>query len=281
MREISVTIIKDAITRLFLQANFQISDNLCGKMRQGLALEELPLAKSVLSQLLENYQIARDEQVAICQDTGMSVVFIDIGQDVHFIDGDLTQAINEGVAKAYDDGYLRKSVVNEPLFQRKNTKDNTPAMIHYNLVPGDQVKIVVTPKGFGSENMSVLKMLIPSDGVSGFKQVVLDAVKAAGPNACPPLVLGIGVGGTMEVAAKLAKFATTRDVNQYHAEPAYNQLEHELEAAINALNIGPAGLKGHTTCLKVSIDYAPTHIAGLPVAVNICCHAARHASEVI
>jgi fumarate hydratase subunit alpha len=280
MRKIPVKLISECVTRLFIQANYQMDEQLCSKMQQAL-LEESGLARFVLSQLLDNYQLAKEQSLAICQDTGMSVVFIEIGQDVQLIDGDVETAINQGVAKAYEEGYLRKSVVDDPLFSRVNTKNNTPAMIHYKIVPGDRIKIEVTPKGFGSENMSVLKMLIPSDGVEGVKQVVLDAVLKAGPNACPPLVIGIGIGGTMEVAAQMAKYATIRNVKTYHADPQYAALEHELEDAINNLKIGPGGFGGNTTCLKVSIDYAPTHIAGLPVAVNICCHAARHAGEVL
>jgi len=237
--------------------------------------EKSPIGQKVLGQLQDNLQIAQEDTIPICQDTGMAVVFLEIGQDVHFEGGSLTDAINEGVRQGYVDGYLRKSVVKDPLI-RENTKDNTPAVIHYDLVPGDKVKITVAPKGFGSENMSRIFMLKPADGIEGVKNAILTAVKDAGPNACPPMVVGVGIGGTFEKCALLAKKALTRPVNERSSIPYVKELEEEMLTTINRLGIGPGGLGGSTTALAVNIDTYPTHIAGLPVAVNICCHVNRH-----
>jgi hydrolyase, tartrate alpha subunit/fumarate domain protein, Fe-S type len=237
--------------------------------------EKSSIGQKVLGQLQDNLQIAQEDTIPICQDTGMAVVFLEIGQDVHFEGGSLTDAINEGVRQGYVDGYLRKSVVKDPLI-RENTKDNTPAVIHYDLVPGDKVKITVAPKGFGSENMSRIFMLKPADGIEGVKNAILTAVKDAGPNACPPMVVGVGIGGTFEKCALLAKKALTRPVDERSSIPYVKELEEEMLATINRLGIGPGGLGGSTTALAVNIDTYPTHIAGLPVAVNICCHVNRH-----
>lgn len=264
-----------------MDANRNIGKDVTEKMLQYQATEASPVGRTVLDQLLENQRIAANDKVPLCQDTGMAVVFVDIGQDVHITEGDYESAINEGVRQAYQQGYFRNSVVGEPLFHRTNTNDNTPAVIHTRIVPGDKVHILVTPKGFGSENMSALKMLVPADGIEGVKKFVLDTVKKAGPNPCPPIILGIGIGGTFEKAALMAKRCTTRPLDQDHPDPRYAELEKELLQKINALGIGPAGIGGNTTALKVSIDYAATHIAGLPVAVNICCLAARHAERTI
>lgn len=237
--------------------------------------EKSSIGQKVLGQLQDNLQIAQEDTIPICQDTGMAVVFLEIGQDVHFEGGSLTDAINEGVRQGYVDGYLRKSVVKDPLI-RENTKDNTPAVIHYDLVPGDKVKITVAPKGFGSENMSRIFMLKPADGIEGVKNAILTAVKDAGPNACPPMVVGVGIGGTFEKCALLAKKALTRPVDERSSIPYVKELEEEMLTTINRLGIGPGGLGGSTTALAVNIDTYPTHIAGLPVAVNICCHVNRH-----
>lgn len=237
--------------------------------------EKSSIGQKVLGQLQDNLQIAQEDTIPICQDTGMAVVFLEIGQDVHFEGGSLTDAIDEGVRQGYVDGYLRKSVVKDPLI-RENTKDNTPAVIHYDLVPGDKVKITVAPKGFGSENMSRIFMLKPADGIEGVKNAILTAVKDAGPNACPPMVVGVGIGGTFEKCALLAKKALTRPVNERSSIPYVKELEEEMLTTINRLGIGPGGLGGSTTALAVNIDTYPTHIAGLPLAVNICCHVNRH-----
>lgn len=237
--------------------------------------EKSPIGQKVLGQLQDNLQIAQEDTIPICQDTGMAVVFLEIGQDVHFEGGSLTDAINEGVRQGYVDGYLRKSVVKDPLI-RENTKDNTPAVIHYDLVPGDKVRITVAPKGFGSENMSRIFMLKPADGIEGVKNAILTAVKDAGPNACPPMVVGVGIGGTFEKCALLAKKGLTRPVDERSSIPYVKELEEEMLATINRLGIGPGGLGGSTTALAVNINTYPTHIAGLPVAVNICCHVNRH-----
>lgn len=277
MRTVPVSHIQEAVKKLFLDANRFIGDDVTAKLTQCRQCEQSAVGQGVLDQLLENNRIARDELMPLCQDTGMAVVFLDIGQNVHLEGEDLTAAVNEGVRQAYKDGYFRKSVVSEPLFSRQNTKDNTPCILHTRIVPGDRVHILVTAKGFGSENMSALKMLVPADGVEGVKKFVLETVKNAGPNPCPPIVVGIGIGGTFEQAAIMAKRMTAKPLNEDNADPRYADLEHELLEKINRLGIGPAGIGGNTTALKVSIEYGPTHIAGLPVAVNICCHAARHA----
>lgn len=281
MKEIHAQRIQEEVKQLFLQSSYHIGKDVYAKLKSYREKEASPIGISVLNQLLENYDIASSEKVAICQDTGMSIVFIELGQDVHIVGGNLNDAINEGIRQAYAEGYLRKSIVDDPLFSRVNTKTNTPAVIHIEIVPGDSLYIQAIAKGFGSENMSTLKMLVPADGVEGVKRFVLDSVRAAGPNPCPPIVVGIGIGGTMEKAAILAKKATARDLDSRNAHPQYAKLEEELLESINKLGIGPAGLGGRTTAIGVNIEYFPTHIAGLPVAVNICCHAARHASKEI
>jgi len=279
MRNISAKQITAAVRRLCIEANCHLTSDLKNCIARCRECEPFPVAKGILDQIIENYQIADENNVPVCQDTGMACVFIDIGQDVH-IEGSVEEAINEGVRQGYADGYLRKSVVRDPL-DRVNTGDNTPAMIYYQLVPGDQVKITVAPKGFGSENMSQIKMLKPSDGIEGLKDFVVKAVEDAGPNPCPPIVVGVGVGGTFDKAAFLAKKALLRPVDERNPSPFYAALEDELLERINRLGIGPQGFGGQTTALAVSILSCPTHIAGLPVAVNINCHVTRHQSEVI
>ena len=279
MRNIQAAQITDVVRRLCIQANCHLTEDVKDCIRNCRACETFPVAQNILDQIIENYQIADENDVPVCQDTGMACVFIDVGQDVH-IEGSLEDAIHEGVRQGYAEGYLRKSVVRDPI-DRVNTRDNTPAMIYYNIVPGDQVKITVAPKGFGSENMSQIKMLKPSDGLQGVKDFVLKVVEEAGPNPCPPIVVGVGVGGTFDKAALMAKQALIRPVDSRHPEPFWADLEDELLAKINALGIGPQGFGGRTTALAVNIEKCPTHIAGLPVAVNINCHVTRHQSEVI
>ena len=279
MRNISAEKITEVVRRLCIEANCHLTDDLKNCITACRACETFPVAQGILDQIIENYQIADTNNVPVCQDTGMACVFVDVGQDVH-VEGSLEDAIHEGVKQGYAEGYLRKSVVRDPL-DRVNTGDNTPAMIYYNLVPGDQIKITVAPKGFGSENMSQIKMLKPSDGLQGVKDFVLKVVEEAGPNPCPPIVVGVGIGGTFDKAAYLAKKALLRPVDSHHEEPFYADLEDELLEKINALGIGPQGFGGRTTALKVNIEKMPTHIAGLPVAVNINCHVTRHQSEVI
>ena len=275
MRTIHTEEIISNIRQMCIEANHMLTPDMQKALECAVTDEKSPIGQKVLGQLQDNLQIAQEDTIPICQDTGMSVVFLEIGQDVHFEGGSLTDAINEGVRQGYVDGYLRKSVVKDPLI-RENTKDNTPAVIHYDLVPGDKVKITVAPKGFGSENMSRIFMLKPADGIEGVKNAILTAVKDAGPNACPPMVVGVGIGGTFEKCALLAKKALTRPVNERSSIPYVKELEEELLATINRLGIGPGGLGGSTTALAVNIDTYPTHIAGLPVAVNICCHVNRH-----
>ena len=279
MRNIKAEQITEVVRRLCIEANCHLTGDLKDRIAACRACEPFPVAQGILDQIIENYHIADEQNVPVCQDTGMACVFIDVGQDVH-IEGSVEDAINEGVRQGYADGYLRKSVVRDPL-DRVNTGDNTPAMIYYQLVPGDQVKITVAPKGFGSENMSQIKMLKPSDGLQGVKDFVVKVVEEAGPNPCPPIVVGVGVGGTFDKAALLAKKALLRPVNEHNADPFYAALEDELLERINRLGIGPQGFGGKTTALAVSILSCPTHIAGLPVAVNINCHVTRHQSEVI
>lgn len=281
LRTIDTSLIKETVYELFLDANRLIGRDVTEKLTECAQLEASPVGQGVLRQLLQNNQIAAEESMPLCQDTGMAVVFASIGQDVHLEGGGFEDAVNEGVREAYQKGYFRKSVVAEPLFNRVNTKDNTPAVIHTRIVPGDRVHILVTAKGFGSENMSALKMLVPADGIDGVRNFVLQTVKNAGPNPCPPIVVGVGIGGTFEQAAIMAKRCTARPLDSANPNPDYAALENELLEKINRLGIGPAGIGGTTTALKVNIDYAPTHIAGLPVAVNICCHAARHAERTI
>lgn len=275
MRTIHTGEIISNIRQMCIEANHMLTPDMQKALECAVADEKSPIGQKVLGQLQDNLQIAQEDTIPICQDTGMAVVFLEIGQDVHFEGGSLTDAIDEGVRQGYVDGYLRKSVVKDPLI-RENTKDNTPAVIHYDLVPGDKVKITVAPKGFGSENMSRIFMLKPADGIEGVKNAILTAVKDAGPNACPPMVVGVGIGGTFEKCALLAKKALTRPVNERSSIPYVKELEEELLATINRLGIGPGGLGGSTTALAVNIDTYPTHIAGLPVAVNICCHVNRH-----
>lgn len=275
MRTIHTEEIISNIRQMCIEANHMLTPDMQKALECAVTDEKSSIGQKVLGQLQDNLQIAQEDTIPICQDTGMAVVFLEIGQDVHFEGGSLTDAIDEGVRQGYVDGYLRKSVVKDPLI-RENTKDNTPAVIHYDLVPGDKVKITVAPKGFGSENMSRIFMLKPADGIEGVKNAILTAVKDAGPNACPPMVVGVGIGGTFEKCALLAKKALTRPVDERSSIPYVKELEEELLATINRLGIGPGGLGGSTTALAVNIDTYPTHIAGLPVAVNICCHVNRH-----
>lgn len=276
VRTIQVTIITDTIKELCIEANYRLSEDMCRVFENARQTEKSPLGKQILDQLSDNLQIAAADQIPICQDTGMAVIFMEVGQDIHFEGGNLEDAIQEGVRKGYVEGYLRKSVVNDPLI-RENTKDNTPGVIHYSIVPGDKVKITVAPKGFGSENMSRVFMLKPADGIEGVKNAVMTAVKDAGPNACPPMVVGVGIGGTFEKCALMAKQALTRPAGEHSNIPYVKEMEEELLERINKTGIGPGGLGGTTTALAVNINTYPTHIAGLPVAVNICCHVNRHA----
>lgn len=280
MREVNVSIITDNIKEMCIEANHFLTDDMKNVFENAVKNEESALGKKVLGQLEENLKVAGEDMIPICQDTGMAVVFINVGQDVHLTGGDITDAINEGVRRGYVEGYLRKSVVKDPIY-RENTKDNTPAVIHFNIVPGDKVDITVAPKGFGSENMSRVFMLKPADGIEGVKKAILTAVKDAGPNACPPMVVGVGIGGTFEKCAYLAKKALTRDLNEESPVEYVRNLEKEMLEKINKLGIGPGGLGGTQTALAINIETYPTHIAGLPVAVNICCHVNRHSHRVI
>ena len=280
MREVNVSIITDNIKEMCIEANHFLTDDMKNVFENAVKNEESALGKQVLGQLEENLKIAGEDMIPICQDTGMAVVFINVGQDVHLTGGDITDAINEGVRRGYVEGYIRKSVVKDPIY-RENTKDNTPAVIHFNIVPGDKVDITVAPKGFGSENMSRVFMLKPADGIEGVKEAILTAVKDAGPNACPPMVVGVGIGGTFEKCAYLAKKALTRDLNEESPVEYVRDLEKEMLEKINKLGIGPGGLGGTQTALAINIETYPTHIAGLPVAVNICCHVNRHSHRVI
>ena len=280
MREIDVATITQNIKEMCIEANHFLTDDMKKVFNQAVDSEESPLGKQVLCQLKENLQIAGDDMIPICQDTGMAVVFINVGQEVHLTGGDITDAINEGVRQGYVEGYLRKSVVKDPIY-RENTKDNTPAVIHFNIVPGDKVDITVAPKGFGSENMSRVFMLKPADGIEGVKDAILTAVRDAGPNACPPMVVGVGIGGTFEKCAWMAKQALTRNLDEESDVPYVRELEKEMLEKINKLGIGPGGLGGTNTALAVNIETYPTHIAGLPVAVNICCHVNRHSHRVL
>lgn len=280
MRTISTDEIIKNIKEMCIEANYYLSYDMKDKIDHACQVEESPLGRQILSQLEENMQIAESSQIPICQDTGMAVVFLKIGQDVHIEGMNLEDAVNEGIRQGYVEGYLRKSVVGDPLL-RENTKDNTPGIIHYEIVPGKNIDITVAPKGFGSENMSRVYMLKPADGIEGVKDAVLDAVKLAGPNACPPVVVGVGIGGTFEKCALLAKKALTRDTNVHNSIPYVKEMEEDLLEKINNLGIGPAGLGGRITALAVNIETYPTHIAGLPVAVNMCCHVNRHKHRVI
>ena len=280
MREIEAARITDTVKRLCIQANVILPEDVKNCIIKRKSEENWAPAREILDRIEENFELAAAENVPICQDTGVACVFLEIGQEVHIAGGDITQAVNEGVRQGYAEGYLRKSVVRDPL-DRVNTGDNTPAMIYYDIVPGDKIKITVAPKGFGSENMSQIKMLRPSDGIEGVKAFVLKAVEEAGPNPCPPIIVGVGIGGTFDKAALLAKKALLRDTGTPSADPLYAKLEEELLEKINALGIGPQGFGGKTTALAVAVEHYPTHIAGLPVAVNINCHVARHKTEVI
>lgn len=280
IRTINIKEITTNIKEMCIEANHFLSEDMERAMKQAKKAEQSPLGKQILEQLEENLQIAADDMIPICQDTGMAVIFLEIGQDVHLQGGSLEDAVNEGVRQGYVDGFLRKSVVKDPLI-RENTKDNTPAVIHYKIVEGSQVKIKVAPKGFGSENMSRVFMLKSADGVEGVKEAVLTAVKEAGPNACPPMVVGVGIGGTFEKCALMAKEALTREVGTHSDIQYVKEMEEELLAKINSLGIGPGGLGGTTTALAVNINTYPTHIAGLPVAINICCHVNRHIVRVL
>jgi len=279
MREIDALKITQTVKRLCIDANCHLSSDIKSRIEKSCQEESWPQAKEILERIIENYNISDDINQPVCQDTGVACVFVKVGQDVH-IKGDITEAINEGVRQGYDEGYLRKSVVRDPL-DRVNTGDNTPAMIYYDIVPGDKIEITVAPKGFGSENMSRIAMLKPSDGLQGVKDFIIKAVEEAGPNPCPPVVVGVGIGGTFDKAAFLAKKALIRSVDAANEDPFYANLEKELLEEINNLGIGPQGFGGKTTALAVNIEKFPTHIAGLPVAVNINCHVTRHCSEVI
>ena len=280
VREIEAAKITDTVKRLCIQANVILPEDVKNCIIKRKSEENWAPAREILDRIEENFELAAAENVPICQDTGVACVFLEIGQEVHIAGGDITQAVNEGVRQGYAEGYLRKSVVRDPL-DRVNTGDNTPAMIYYDIVPGDKIKITVAPKGFGSENMSQIKMLRPSDGIEGVKAFVLKAVEEAGPNPCPPIIVGVGIGGTFDKAALLAKKALLRETRTPSADPLYAKLEEELLEKINALGIGPQGFGGKTTALAVAVEHYPTHIAGLPVAVNINCHVARHKTEVI
>ena len=277
MKIINVKDIREVVAMLCKQACYVVTPDLKAAFTKAQSSESSSLGKDILGKILQNAKLAEEGVAPICQDTGMTVVFVQIGQDVHIEGGYIEDAINEGIAEGYIKGYLRKSVVAEPLFERKNTTNNTPAVIHTRIVPGDKLKIKVAPKGFGSENKSVLKMLVPADGIEGVKKVFLEAVKYAGPNACPPLTIGVGIGGTMDKAALLAKEAAVRSVDSKNSDPRYAKLEDELLELACKTGVGPQGLGGDTTAVKVNVEWYPTHIAGLPVAININCHAARHA----
>jgi len=276
LKQINVSQITETVKKLCMDANYFLNEDIVDRFKKAKEEESFGMAKNIIDILMENADIAREEKMPICQDTGMAVVFVEIGQDVHITGGSIEDAINEGVREGYEEGFLRKSVVADPI-NRVNTKDNTPAIIYYNIVPGEDIKITVAPKGFGSENMSKIKMLKPSDGAAGVKKFVIDSVKEAGPNPCPPIIVGVGIGGTFEKAAFLAKKALIRPIDVENTNPYYADLEKELLEEINRLGIGPQGFGGRTTALSVNIETFPTHIAGLPVAVNISCHATRHA----
>lgn len=278
MREVDVRKISDTIAEMCIEANHFLSPDMKSVFQKAREKEESPLGKQILEQLDENLQIAEADMIPICQDTGMAVVFMEIGQEVHITGGSLEAAIHEGVRKGYVEGYLRKSVVKDPIY-RENTKDNTPAVIHYSIVPGDKIKVTVAPKGFGSENMSRIFMLKPADGIEGVKNAIMTAVKDAGPNACPPMVIGVGIGGTFEKCACLAKKALTLPADSHSEIPYVKELEEEMLEKINGLGIGPGGLGGTKTALAINILTYPTHIAGLPVAINICCHVNRHVTK--
>ncbi|APQ72223.1 fumarate hydratase [Clostridium botulinum] len=280
MREISVNTIKKVVKKLCIEANYYLPKDVDDKIVQCREVETWNIAREVLQTIEENIHMARKENIPLCQDTGMACIFIEMGQDVHVIGGSLEDAVNEGVAEGYNEGYLRKSIVSDPI-ERINTGDNTPAVIYYNIVQGDKIKITVAPKGFGSENMSKIAMLKPADGLEGIKNFILDVVKEAGPNPCPPIVIGVGIGGTFDKCAYLSKKALLRSIDLRNKNKFYKDLEEELLEKINSLGIGPQGFGGKTTALAVNIETFPTHIAGLPVAVNVSCHVTRHKEEII
>ena len=280
MREIHVSVITEAVQRLCVDANYHLPQDVKNAIEGCRACEDGSIACGVLDKIIENYEIADRENVPICQDTGMACVFLEIGQDVHLVGGDLTEAVNEGVRRGYREGYLRKSVVADPV-RRGNTGDNTPAMIYTEIVPGENVKITVGPKGFGSENMSAIRMFKPSAGLQGIKDFILETVENAGPNPCPPIVIGVGIGGTFDKAALLAKKAIMRPLDSHHPDPFYAQLEAEMLQKVNRLGIGPQGFGGKTTAIGLNIETMPTHIAGMPCAININCHVTRHKTEVL
>lgn len=280
MRTLNVEEISKNIKEMCIEANHFLSKDMDIAMKNAVSTEKSPLGKKILSQLQDNLKIAGKDMIPICQDTGMAVVFLEIGQDVHFEGGNLEDAVNEGIRRGYVDGYLRKSVVKDPIL-RENTKDNTPGIIHYEIVPGENLEITVAPKGFGSENMSKIYMLKPADGIEGVKKAILDTVETAGPNACPPMVIGVGIGGTFEKCALLAKKALARDLNLHSDIPYVKELEQEMLEKVNDLGIGPGGLGGRVTAIGLNIETYPTHIAGLPVAVNICCHVNRHIKRIL
>ena len=273
MRKIKAEIIKKKVKELFLRANYHIGEDVLNALKEAREGEVSEVGCSVLDMLIENYKIASREEIAICQDTGLAVLYVELGQEVYIIGGNFREAVNEGVKEAYMEGYLRKSIVDDPVFARKNTGTNTPAIIYTDIVPGDKIKFMVTPKGFGSENMSALAMMKPADGPEGIKNFVVDTIRKAGPNPCPPTIVGVGIGGTADKALVIAKKALFRKIGEHHQDERYAQMEKEILEQINNLGIGPAGLGGRTTALAVNIEYTPTHIAGMPVAVNVCCHA--------
>lgn len=281
IRQIKAETVTQTVKQLFLDCNYFIGKDIMTALEKARENEKSKVGKSVLTQIIENDKLAANEEVPLCQDTGMAILFVEYGDKVVIADGSFEDAVNEGVRQAYKDGYLRKSVVNDPVFDRLNTKDNTPAIIHTRIVKGDKIKITAGGKGFGSENMSAIKMLTPSYGIEGVKKFILDTVRTAGPNPCPPIVVGVGIGGTFERCAQLAKKATFRAIDTHNEDERYAKLEDELLESINKMGFGPAGLGGTTTAIGVNIETSPTHIAGMPVAVNICCHAARHASAEI
>lgn len=281
IRQIKAETVTETVKQLFLDCNYFIGKDIMTALEKARENEKSEVGKSVLTQIIENDKLAAKEEVPLCQDTGMAILFVEYGDKVVIEDGSFEDAVNEGVRQAYKDGYLRKSVVNDPVFDRLNTKENTPAIIHTKIVSGDKIKITAGGKGFGSENMSAIKMLTPSYGIDGVKKFILDTVRTAGPNPCPPIVVGVGIGGTFERCAQLAKKATFRAIDTHNADERYAKLEDELLESINKMGFGPAGLGGTTTAIGVNIETSPTHIAGMPVAVNICCHAARHASAEI
>ena len=280
MREIQAQQITDVVERLCIEANEQLPEDIKNAIHRCRACEDLEIAQGVLDQIITNFEIAGEERVPICQDTGMACVFLEIGQDVHITGGDLREAVDEGVRRGYDKGYLRKSVVRDPV-RRGNTGDNTPAMLYTEIVPGEQIKVTVGPKGFGSENMSAIRMFKPSAGIEGIKDFILETVENAGPNPCPPMVVGVGIGGTFDKCALLAKKALMRSTEERNPDPYYAALEEEMLEKINQLGIGPQGFGGRTTALALNIETMPTHIAGMPCAVNINCHVTRHKTEVI